>query len=101
MTVYNDPDKPIKVALNQTFAISLESNPSTGYTWEAEYDTALILLVKPKEFKLRSSNIGGGAEEQFEFQAKEMGETQIKMKYQREWEPAPLQEKVFKVYISQ
>jgi len=60
MRVYHDPDFPIEVTLGQAFAISLESIPSTGYTWKTEYDFSMIKLIKPQKFVPRTSRIGGG-----------------------------------------
>ena len=100
MSVYHDPDVPIEVILGENFTISLESIPSTGYMWKEEYDSTMIELLKPEEFVSRSSAIGGGGEEILEFQAKRVGETQIKMKHQREWESAARETKIFRVHIA-
>ena len=101
MSVYHDPDVPIKVILGQTFTISLKSIPSTGYTWKVEYDSTVVQLLKPEEFAPCSSADGGGVEEIFEFQTKKISETRIKMKYQREWETTPREIKLFTVHIIQ
>jgi inhibitor of cysteine peptidase len=99
MRVYRDPSIPIEVTVGQAFAISLESVPSTGYTWQAEYDPAMVALLTQR-FVPTSSAIGGGGAETFEFQAKQLGETQLKMKYQREWETDAREIKLFRVHIS-
>jgi inhibitor of cysteine peptidase len=101
MRVYRDPSIPIEVTVGQGFAISLEAIPSTGYTWQAEYDPAMVDLLKPPKFVPDSSAIGGGGVETFEFQAKQLGETQLKMKYQREWETDAREIKLFRVHITQ
>ena len=100
MHVYQDSDIPIEVAIGQAFAISLESVPSTGYTWKMEYDTSMIEPIKPQKFVPYSTTIGGGGKEVFEFQTKQLGDTQIKMKYQREWEATPREIKLFIVHIT-
>jgi predicted secreted protein len=100
MRVYHDPNFPIGVTLGEVFAISLESIPSTGYTWKTEYDFSMIKLIKPQKFVPRTSRIGGGGEEIFEFKTKQLGDTQIKMMYQREWETTPRKIELFTVHIT-
>ena len=100
MRVYHDPDFSIEVTLGQAFAISLESIPSTGYTWKIEYDFSMIKLIKPQKFVPRTSRIGGGGEEIFELKTKQLGDTQIKMVYQREWEKTPRKIELFTVHIT-
>ncbi len=92
---------PITVTLGQTFTISLKSTPSTGFTWKTEYDSTMIELVKPPKFISNSTAIGGGGEEKFEFKPKRIGEIQIKMKYQREWETTPREIKLYTVLVTQ
>ena len=100
MRTYNDPNISIKATVGEVFAISLESVPSTGYTWKAEYDSSIIELLKPQKFVSNSSAIGGGGVEIFEFQTKQVGDSKIKMKYQREWETTPREIKIFQVYCN-
>jgi inhibitor of cysteine peptidase len=99
--VYDDPDIPIEVKLNQCFTISLESNPSTGYAWTAEYDFSMIEQHHEQKFKLKSKDIGGGGVELFDFIAKKKGEAILKMKYKRPWErkPVSIKEFTFSVHI--
>jgi predicted secreted protein len=97
---YNDPNVPIKVKTNQHFEISLESNPTTGYTWNSEFDSAMLEQLHPKKFILRSMAIGGGSQELFEFNSKKIGETTILMKYGRMGENTPLKTQKFDVIIS-
>jgi predicted secreted protein len=78
----------------------LESNPSTGYTWAAEFDSAMFEQVQPKRFILRSIAIGGGGQELFEFNSKKIGKTTILMKYSRIGENTPLKVQRFNVEIS-
>ncbi len=94
-----DPDNPIEVTPGQVFTISLESIPPAGYRWNVEYDSKMIDLHKPKTYVPYSSRtIGGGGQEIFEFQAKQLGETSINANYQRGKE-APLEIKFFRVHI--
>ena len=101
MKAYPDPNYPIDIAVGQVFTISLESIPPAGYRWKLEYDSKMIDLRKPKTYIPYSSRtVGGGGQEIFEFQAKQVGETSIKANYQRGKE-APLETKLFRVQIHQ
>ena len=101
MSVYRDPNIPIEVTVGETFTFPLKSVPSTGYTWQAEYDPDMIDLLGPPMLVPCPSTVGGGGDEVFEFQTKQVGDTQIKMKYQREWEKTPREIKLFRVHITQ
>jgi predicted secreted protein len=90
---------PIKVKHNKCFTISLESTPSTGYSWAAEYDASAIELPHEPEFKLKSTAFGGGGVESFNFCAKKKGETILRMKYQRPWEKVPVETREFRIQI--
>lgn len=100
MNVYHDPNIPIEVSFNEVFMISLASVPSTGYTWKAEYDSTFVELLTSPKFVPNSLAMGSGGKELFEFVTKQSGNTQLKMKYQREWEMAPKEIKIFQVHIS-
>ena len=98
--IYKDPKIPIKVKLNDSFIISLESNPSTGFEWFAKYDSKKINLTKPKKFVLDSDQlVGGSGYEFFEFEAIEVSETEIEMLYKRSWEKTPIKIEKFKIKI--
>ena len=49
----------IKVKLGDVFEVSFDSNPSTGYRWEAYFDTDFVKL-KEKSYIPLSSKFGGG-----------------------------------------
>lgn len=38
---YINPTEAINVGVNQDFIIALDSNPTTGYSWEESYDSTL------------------------------------------------------------
>ena len=42
---YTDSGQTIDVGVNQEFIIALESNPTTGYGWQASYDETALELV--------------------------------------------------------
>ena len=101
MLVYRDSETPINVNTAETFAISLKSIPSSGYSWTVDYDSNMIEILKPQRFVTHSPTIGGGGEEIFEFQMKQSGDTEIKLNYQRKWEAVPRETKIFRVHASE
>ncbi len=82
--------------------IALESNPTTGYSWEADYDETVLELVQnsyePGEFAKQGA-VGAGGTEFFRFKALKSGEIKITMSYKRPWEQDILDQKVFTVDI--
>ena len=101
---YSDPEQTIEVNANNQFdiVIALESNPSTGYSWEASYDQAQLELVdenyEPGQ-NAQQGLIGAGGTEIFRFKALKSGQTQITMSYKRSWETEVLEQKVFTVDV--
>jgi inhibitor of cysteine peptidase len=99
MLVYSENNQFIKATHGQYFAISLPSNPSTGYSWEPEYSKETMRLHETKSVLDDSSEIGGGGREVFTFQATRVGHSRIEMNYQRPWEGVPEKTVSFDVHI--
>ena len=101
---YSDPEETIDSSMNNDFIvlIALESNPSTGYSWEAEYDAAILELTE-ETFELgefaEQGLVGAGGTELFRFKGLNSGKTEITFKYKRSWETDTLDTKVFTVEI--
>ena len=96
----------MNVSLGKEFTISLEANPTTGYTWEAICD-AHFLKLKEKKFEPLAPKGSGSAlplgspgKAVFTFIPIKTGQTTIKMIYQRPWEKTPTQEEVFTIIIN-
>lgn len=72
----------INATVNETFDITLPSNPSTGYSWTAEYDNTYLELVN-QSYESSSTGfvVGSGGDEIFTFRAVEAGETNINFIY--------------------
>ncbi len=70
--------------------ITLESNPSTGYSWQVvEGDMAVIPLMTDPEYTADSTDpniVGGGGTETFHFTAGTAGTTVLQLGYLRPWE---------------
>ena len=101
---YSDPEETIDSGMNKEFIvlIALESNPTTGYSWEAEFDAAMLELVE-ETFELgeyaQQGLVGAGGTEFFRFKGLSSGKTDITFKYKRSWETETLDTKVFTVEI--
>jgi inhibitor of cysteine peptidase len=108
--VFGGEDEEIEVEAGFKFAIALESNPTTGYSWRLSrpLDEDKVILLSA-EFEKGSGGHGGdreivGApgEEVLTFEAIGEGDTEIELEYVRPWETgvAPEDTKTFKVKIS-
>lgn len=98
---YSDPEQTIETNVDNKFDIVLESNPTTGYSWEASYDQNQLKLVDKiyEEIEGPEELLGAGGNEIFRFKALKSGETQITMSYKRSWETEVLEQKVFTVDV--
>jgi len=101
--VYTEPGETIKSESGAEFTIALDSNPTTGYSWDfaEEYDGEVIELVdtrfQPPETRLK----GAGGTQFWTFRALKAGRTEIALKYFRSWEKdvPPVREAVFTVIV--
>ena len=99
--VYTDSEQVINTTVNQEFTIALDSNPTTGYGWEASYDEDMLSLEKEEynpDVKVPGL-VGAGGTQYYQFQALKVGETEITVTYKRSWEPGYDEQKVFTVDI--
>lgn len=98
----NDVKTEIKSAvIGEDFLITLPANPSTGYSWEADFDKNYLIL-RSKDFvpdKVSPETVGAGGTEVFTFAPIKAGETTVTMNYSRSWESMPFETKIFKYNI--
>jgi len=100
--IYADPGQRIDISANQEFVIALESNPTTGYVWEASHDENILKLVESKYEAAKGTEeglVGAGGVDYFRFKALAAGETEITMTHKRPWEEEVLEQQVFTVSI--
>ncbi len=101
---FTDPATPIVIKAGQEFAVILDSNPTTGYSW------ALAQPLQPEILKLISQNYkpadstpqpGSGGRETWIFKGLAKGTTSISMQYVRPWEKGilPARSAVFTVAV--
>ena len=99
METEQDSTSDLTVAeVGGTFTISLESNPTTGYSWQAEFDPESLELVS-EDFTSDSTLIGAGGIQTFEFMALKQGQVLVTMVYKRPWEDGSIDTKVIPVNI--
>jgi predicted secreted protein len=96
---FDDPARAIRVAPGEVFAIALAGNPTTGYTWQADFDGQCLALIE-QTFEPAGQGVGAGAREVFRFRAVRRGTTQIGFVYQRPWGGEPHDAKRFRVVIA-
>ena len=101
---YDDTGQEIDIGVGQEFIVALGSNPSTGYSWQASYDEAMLELVGGEPTyeadETDEPAMGAGGVDYFRFKALEAGETEITFTYAQPWEGGDVGEtKVFTVSI--
>jgi predicted secreted protein len=92
-----DDEKLVKV--NKEFKIPLDSNPSTGYKWEASFDKAFLKLKADHFKRPAKAPIGAGGTQTFVFLPIKKGETELRFVYKRPWEKTIGREKTFRIRI--
>ena len=88
-----DNGKQIAVRPGEILTLTLESNPTTGYSWQVmELDSAVLTQVSDPEYKQSSGAeglVGAGGTETFRFKAVGSSETTLELGYTRPWESVP------------
>lgn len=101
--VFDDPEKPISVAVGSKFAIVLESNRTTGYGWEyySPGDAEVIKLLGTEYRTSATELLGSGGREVLMFEAVGKGKSEISLNYARPWEKdiPPAKSVTFKVNV--
>ena len=98
---WTDPEKPIAVSPGREFTITLQSNRTTGFSWQlaSPLDEAVLKFVL-SDYKAPQSKLqGAGGKEIWTFRAVGRGQTTISLKYVRPWEKdvPPARTAIFKI----
>ncbi len=99
---YTDAGQEIEIGVGDQFIVVLESNPTTGYRWEADFDESFLKLVQD-EFEpdeAEEGMVGVGGKQRFTFEGLKTGETELTLTYKRSWEEDFAEQKVFVVSIA-
>ncbi len=92
--------KNIRAEVTKSFRIVVQSNPSTGYSWTADFDKS-VLQLKSSHYVRPSQQIPGrGGQHIFVFIPLKSGQTTIELQYKRSWEPAAIELRKYSVSIS-
>jgi inhibitor of cysteine peptidase len=101
---YSDTSQTIDIKTNKEFVIliALESNPTTGYSWQASFNTTGLELIE-QTYELgdyaKEGVVGAGGTELFRFKSLKNGTFTITFDYQRPWEDESIDQKVFDVEV--
>jgi len=95
--------KVMRVPVGKTITISLEANPTTGFSWRlASISDKDVLEFLKKEFTPSGEKIAGaGGAENWSFKTLKNGQSVIVFEYAREWEKGlpPAKREEFSVFV--
>lgn len=85
-----DNGKQVTVKAGDVITLTLDSNPTTGYSWQVmEIGNTILSQQGDPEYKQASGTeglVGAGGTETFHFKAIGSGTTMLKLGYMRPWE---------------
>ncbi len=91
----------IALSSGDQLAVTLDSNPSTGYVWEIRtVDAAVLQPVGEWEYTAASKAMGAGGQETRRFVALAPGQTSLQLEYHRPWEGDAPPAKMFEVTVT-
>jgi inhibitor of cysteine peptidase len=102
---FSDVASGVKAKVGTEFSLLLDSNITTGYTWEFKSapDSKLLALVDSKfEAPSKSDRAGVPGHQRFRFKVLAPGMTKLDLQYVRPWEDprVPAQTATFTVELS-
>ena len=81
-----DDGNTVKLEPGDTLVITLDANPTTGYSWHVLKIDRSILDLRKKEFQPASNLLGAPGKEILHFMALGSGETKLVLGCLRPWE---------------
>jgi inhibitor of cysteine peptidase len=103
VVVYQQPGESITVESGKRFAVELDANPTTGYTWQLTADPGGQVQLVGSEYTAAGTQLpGSGGTQRFTFQATATGTTSLAFGYVRPWETgvAPAKTATFPVKVT-
>ena len=84
----DDDGREKQLKKGQTLVVTLEGNPTTGYSWEVAepHNTQVLRQAGEPEFKVESDLVGAAGVQILRFEAVNAGKTTLKLIYHRPWE---------------
>jgi len=96
----SDAGKTVTLTVGDTLEVTLEGNPSTGFTWEAaSLDTSILKQVGEPAFTPVSTLVGASGQVTLRFEAVGSGETTLHLIYHRSWETGVAPTRTFAVTV--
>ena len=79
--------KQIDIAIGGTLTVTLDSNQTTGFSWELKEigDTNILQKMDSKYVAPTSNMVGAGGKEVWNFKALKAGTTTLSMEYSQPW----------------
>lgn len=73
------------VTKGSTLYVNLDSNPTTGYSWEAEISDESVIRYSEYEYTPNNSLDGSAGRDSFKFTAVSEGKATLSFSYARHW----------------
>jgi len=100
---FTNPSQTIRIAVGETFSIVLDSNPTTGYSWQRgkQAEDGILSFVDSAYVAPRTDLAGAGGRERMTFKAMAPGTEKLTLYYLRPWEKntEPARTMVFTVTV--
>ncbi len=100
-----DDGSQVELEQGQILVVTLESNPTTGYSWQVvEAQGSILEQMGEAEFKQSDTGepplVGAGGWEIFRFKAISAGQMTLKLAYRRPWEEGVEPLKTFSIQVA-
>jgi predicted secreted protein len=95
-----EAENMIRAKLNSPFNITLDSNPTTGYSWTVDFDSRFLSQENESYRGSQPGLIGSGGQQLFTFTPIHVGNTTVSAVYKRPWENIVADERTFHIIIS-
>ena len=97
-----DNGTPVALKIGETLAITLDSNPSTGYSWQfLPMKRAILQQQGEPEYTPPAQPLpGAGGQHTFQFAAVGAGTTTLTLVYKRSFEPNDAPAQTFTIQVT-
>jgi len=95
-----DDGRQVELNVGQTLTISLEANPTTGYTWAVQpLEEEILEQVGKPSYKPSAKRVGAGGTQTFRFRAVAPGKVELRLIYCQPWAKGQKPAKTFTCYV--
>ena len=94
-------NKTLGIWIGQICRLEVESNPTTGYSWElsGDIDKGIVQEVGKYKYIRKSDLVGGGGKQVYRLKGQKKGVANLILEYKRPWEKGIPPAKTYKVKI--